>query len=172
LVEFKAGTTTRQLLVEAVRLALEQQVWSAAGKLRPCVMARCKQTARKSTGGKAPRKQLALLMAARATGGKAPRKGGKAPRKQLAPLMAAGESSPATGGVKNVQFLHGTAPQKVGCCKRSTKKSVKVVLPTNNAPASQPGSSHTPTQRGNVAKHAQMTKSGKGARKTNTPPTP
>ncbi|KAI7845418.1 hypothetical protein COHA_000971 [Chlorella ohadii] len=97
-------------------------------------MARTKQTARKSTGGKAPRKQLATKAArksAPATGGAADhcshpthhpttpnsnplnpqpamartkqtaRKstGGKAPRKQLA-TKAARKSAPATGGVK------------------------------------------------------------------------
>uniref|UniRef100_A0A7N9CDP6 H3 clustered histone 11 n=1 Tax=Macaca fascicularis TaxID=9541 RepID=A0A7N9CDP6_MACFA len=84
-------------------------------------MARTKQTARKSTGGKAPRKQLATKAArksAPATGGvKKPHRyrpgtvalreirryqkstGGKAPRKQLA-TKAARKSAPATGGVK------------------------------------------------------------------------
>ena len=55
-------------------------------------MARTKQTARKSTGGKAPRKQLALKAARKSTGG-------KAPRKQLA-LKAARKSAPVSGGVK------------------------------------------------------------------------
>eukprot|EP00066_Takifugu_rubripes_P007211 XP_003972552.2 PREDICTED: histone H3-like [Takifugu rubripes] len=62
-------------------------------------MARTKQTARKSTGGKAPRKQLATKAArksAPATGGvKKPHP----PRKQLA-TKAARKSAPATGGVK------------------------------------------------------------------------
>ena len=55
-------------------------------------MARTKQTARKSTGGKAPRKQLATKAARKSTGG-------KAPRKQLA-TKAARKSAPSTGGVK------------------------------------------------------------------------
>ena len=47
-------------------------------------MARTKQTARKSTGGKAPRKQLATKAARQSTGGKVPRKQlvEKAARKQ------------------------------------------------------------------------------------------
>ena len=47
-------------------------------------MARTKQTARKSTGGKAPRKQLAT--------------------------KAARKSAPATGGVKKVVFNCAVAP--------------------------------------------------------------
>ncbi|RXN02429.1 histone [Labeo rohita] len=83
----------------------------------PDRMARTKQTARKSTGGKAPRKQLATKAArksAPSTGGvKKPHRyrmartkqtarkstGGKAPRKQLA-TKAARKSAPSTGGVK------------------------------------------------------------------------
>ena len=66
-------------------------------------MARTKQTARLSTGGMVPRKQLANNAARKtaAIGGvKKPRKstGGKAPRKQLANKAA--RKTPATGCVK------------------------------------------------------------------------
>ena len=54
-------------------------------------MARTKQTARKSTGGKAPRKQLAT--------------------------KAARKSAPATGGVKKVQLLFTCLRDaRVVCC--------------------------------------------------------
>jgi len=54
-------------------------------------MARTKQTARKSTGGKAPRKQLATKAARKSTSG-------KAPRKQLAHKAA--RKAPSPGGIK------------------------------------------------------------------------
>uniref|UniRef100_A0A8K9X5M3 Core Histone H2A/H2B/H3 domain-containing protein n=1 Tax=Oncorhynchus mykiss TaxID=8022 RepID=A0A8K9X5M3_ONCMY len=60
-------------------------------------MARTKQTARKSTGGKAPRKLASAMARTKQTARKST--GGKAPRKQLA-TKAARKSAPATGGVK------------------------------------------------------------------------
>ncbi|KAM3863101.1 histone H3.3A-like [Diretmus argenteus] len=60
-------------------------------------MARTKQTARKATGGKAPRKELATMT--KAARKSFPSTGGKAPRKQLA-TKAARKSVPSTGGVK------------------------------------------------------------------------
>ncbi|KAM3863099.1 histone H3.3A-like [Diretmus argenteus] len=60
-------------------------------------MARTKPTARKATGGKAPRKELATMT--KAARKRFPSTGGKAPRKQLA-TKAARKSVPSTGGVK------------------------------------------------------------------------
>ncbi|XP_041959676.1 histone H3-like [Alosa sapidissima] len=58
-------------------------------------MARTKQTARKSTGGKAPRKQLATKAARRVA------RLGVKPSSNLSKLtLAARKSAPATGGVK------------------------------------------------------------------------
>ncbi|CAH2015821.1 unnamed protein product [Acanthoscelides obtectus] len=60
-------------------------------------MARTKQTARKSTGGKAPRKQLATKAARKS----APATGGvKKPHRYRPGTKAARKSAPATGGVK------------------------------------------------------------------------
>ncbi|CAO2599254.1 Histone H3 [Lemmus lemmus] len=60
-------------------------------------MARTKQTARKSTGGKAPRKQLATKAARKS----APATGGvKKPHRYRPGTVAARKSAPATGGVK------------------------------------------------------------------------
>nr|CAH7726131.1 unnamed protein product [Callosobruchus chinensis]CAI5858637.1 unnamed protein product [Callosobruchus analis]CAH7731505.1 unnamed protein product [Callosobruchus chinensis]CAH7731823.1 unnamed protein product [Callosobruchus chinensis]CAH7732887.1 unnamed protein product [Callosobruchus chinensis] len=60
-------------------------------------MARTKQTARKSTGGKAPRKQLATKAARKS----APATGGvKKPHRYRPATKAARKSAPATGGVK------------------------------------------------------------------------
>nr|XP_014430470.1 histone H3-like [Pelodiscus sinensis] len=59
-------------------------------------MARTKQTARKSTGGKAPRKQLATKAARKS----APATGGVKKPHRYRPGTVALKSAPATGGVK------------------------------------------------------------------------
>ncbi|KAI5432219.1 hypothetical protein KIW84_036100, partial [Lathyrus oleraceus] len=88
----------------------------------PIEMARTKQTARKSTGGKAPRKQLATKAARKS----APATGGKAPRKQLA-TKAARKSAPATGGVKKPhRFRPGTvALREIRKYQKSTELLIR-----------------------------------------------
>ena len=80
-------------------------------------MARTKQTAHKSTGGKAPRKRLALS-ARKATGG-------KAPRKQL-PTKDARKSAPTTGALKKP---HRYRPGTVALREiRKYQKSTELLL--------------------------------------------
>ena len=80
-------------------------------------MARTKQTAHKSTGGKAPRKHLASA-AKRSTGG-------KAPRKQL-PTKDARKSAPTTAGTKKP---HRYRPGTVALREiRKYQKSTELLL--------------------------------------------
>ena len=91
-------------------------------------MARTKQTARKSIGGKAPRKQLATKAARkRAHPKQIARKstGRKAPRKQVA--KAARKSAPSTGGVKKPHnFRPGTvALREIRRYEKSTELLIR-----------------------------------------------
>ena len=79
-------------------------------------MARTKQTARKSTGGKAPRKQLAT--------------------------KAARKSAPATGGVKKPhRYRPGTvALREIRKFQKSTELLIRKVSPTTTSPSISNGS--------------------------------
>ena len=87
-------------------------------------MARTKQVASKSTGGRAPRKQLAeWIRRNKASARKST--GGKAPKKQLPPVDAR-KSAPATGEVKKrYRYKPGTVALRE---IRKYQKSVEPLL--------------------------------------------